>query len=86
MYFFFVGIKTSCSYKFVTLIFFLRRSKNKLYEDGISEEGLQNPHGVVQSSIDSELIGDGFRWRKYGQKIVKGNPNPRLSYFPSIKI
>jgi hypothetical protein len=33
---------------------------------------------VVQSSTDSEILGDGFRWRKYGQKIVKGNPYPRL--------
>nr|WAJ60198.1 WRKY family protein 6 [Heracleum moellendorffii] len=57
-----------------------RKNKNKLYEAGISEEGLPNPFGVVQSSNDSELTGDGFRWRKYGQKIVKGNPNPRSYY------
>ncbi|KAL1819580.1 hypothetical protein ACET3Z_014449 [Daucus carota] len=57
-----------------------RKNKNKLYEAGIHEEGLQISNGVVQSSNDSELIGDGFRWRKYGQKIVKGNPNPRSYY------
>lgn len=57
-----------------------RKNKNKLHEAGISEEGLQNPYGVVQSNNESELIGDGFRWRKYGQKIVKGNPNPRSYY------
>ncbi|KAJ6699091.1 WRKY TRANSCRIPTION FACTOR PROTEIN 1-RELATED [Salix purpurea] len=44
----------------------------------ISREGVQEPRVLVQSSTDSEILGDGFRWRKYGQKTVKGNPYPRL--------
>ncbi|XP_061955334.1 WRKY transcription factor 44-like [Populus nigra] len=47
---------------------------------GISGEGVQEPRVVVQSSTDSEILGDGFRWRKYGQKIVRGNPYPRSYY------
>lgn len=32
---------------------------------------------VVQTLSEVDLVNDGYRWRKYGQKLVKGNPNPR---------
>ncbi|KAI4300212.1 hypothetical protein L6164_033612 [Bauhinia variegata] len=57
-----------------------RRSENQSNEAAASEEGLQEPRVVVQNSTDSEIVGDGFRWRKYGQKVVKGNPYPRSYY------
>ncbi|CAH9135836.1 unnamed protein product [Cuscuta epithymum] len=42
------------------------------------------PHGepkhVVQTMTDGDIVSDGYRWRKYGQKFVKGNPYPRSYY------
>ncbi|KAJ9540364.1 hypothetical protein OSB04_026870 [Centaurea solstitialis] len=55
-----------------------RKSLSKLNEP--NGEGLQQPRIVVHDGIDSEAISDGFRWRKYGQKVVKGNPYPRSYY------
>ncbi|KAM1648243.1 hypothetical protein ACFX1Q_010281 [Malus domestica] len=57
-----------------------RKSENQSNEAGISGEGVQDPRVVVQSSVESDMTGDGFRWRKYGQKVVKGNPYPRSYY------
>lgn len=49
-------------------------------EPGISGEGVQEPGFMAPSSADSEIVGDGFCWRKYGQKFVKGNPYSRLVF------
>ncbi|XP_039013381.1 WRKY transcription factor 44-like isoform X2 [Hibiscus syriacus] len=57
-----------------------RRNENQSSEVGTLGECIQEPRVVMQSSTDSEIIGDGFRWRKYGQKVVKGNPYPRSYY------
>lgn len=35
---------------------------------------------VVQTLSEIDILDDGYRWRKYGQKVVKGNPNPRSYY------
>ncbi|KAF8719487.1 hypothetical protein HU200_024210 [Digitaria exilis] len=41
---------------------------------------VQEPRVVVQTMSDIDVLDDGYRWRKYGQKVVKGNPNPRSYY------
>lgn len=48
--------------------------------EGISGGGsrtVREPRVVVQTTSDIDILDDGYRWRKYGQKVVKGNPNPR---------
>lgn len=48
--------------------------------EGISAMGnrtVREPRVVVQTRSDIDILDDGYRWRKYGQKVVKGNPNPR---------
>ncbi|OWM82366.1 hypothetical protein CDL15_Pgr001940 [Punica granatum] len=57
-----------------------RKSENPSAEAGISADGTQESRVVVQNSAEPEIVGDGFRWRKYGQKVVKGNPYPRSYY------
>ncbi|KAH9806400.1 putative WRKY transcription factor 32 [Citrus sinensis] len=39
----------------------------------------KKPKFVVHAAGDVGISGDGYRWRKYGQKMVKGNPNPRCT-------
>ncbi|XP_011048957.1 PREDICTED: WRKY transcription factor 1 [Populus euphratica] len=38
------------------------------------------PRLVIQTKSEVDIVSDGYRWRKYGQKLVKGNPNPRSYY------
>nr|AFS64075.1 WRKY transcription factor 10 [Tamarix hispida] len=43
-------------------------------------KALKHPKIVVHAATDVGMSGDGYRWRKYGQKAVKGNPHPRSYY------
>ncbi|VAH13718.1 unnamed protein product [Triticum turgidum subsp. durum] len=47
---------------------------------GACVKPVREPRLVVQTLSDIDILDDGFRWRKYGQKVVKGNPNPRSYY------
>ncbi|XP_020579325.1 probable WRKY transcription factor 2 [Phalaenopsis equestris] len=40
----------------------------------------REPRVVFQTTSAIDILEDGYRWRKYGQKVVKGNPNPRSYY------
>ncbi|KAG9145461.1 hypothetical protein Leryth_021456 [Lithospermum erythrorhizon] len=48
--------------------------------DSILIKHSSEPRQVVQTMSEVDLVNDGYRWRKYGQKLVKGNLNPRSYY------
>ncbi|KAG2301651.1 hypothetical protein Bca52824_030302 [Brassica carinata] len=45
-----------------------------------SNRTVAEPRIIVQTRSEVDLLDDGYRWRKYGQKVVKGNPYPRSYY------
>nr|AKA27905.1 WRKY protein [Salvia miltiorrhiza] len=49
-------------------------------ESGCGNRAVREPRVVVQTTSEIDILDDGYRWRKYGQKVVKGNPNPRSYY------
>ncbi|KAG6708601.1 hypothetical protein I3842_06G089300 [Carya illinoinensis] len=57
-----------------------RSTEFKVSEPAISHRTLAEPRIVVQTTSEVDLLDDGYRWRKYGQKVVKGNPYPRSYY------
>ncbi|CAN6467149.1 unnamed protein product [Victoria cruziana] len=57
-----------------------KRWKTENDIEGVSaaaSKTVREPRVVVQTTSDIDILDDGYRWRKYGQKVVKGNPNPR---------
>jgi hypothetical protein len=49
-------------------------------ELGSSHKTVSESRIVVQTRSEVDLLDDGYKWRKYGQKVVKGNPHPRSYY------
>lgn len=82
---YFVNFLDECASYILLLIVFLlyglRKIEDQANEIGPMMQGVQEPHILVQTSTESEILADGFRWRKYGQKVVKGNQYPRLILF-----
>ncbi|KAL3833852.1 hypothetical protein ACJIZ3_008588 [Penstemon smallii] len=57
-----------------------RRKKDSFPTETTISRSTREPRVVVQIESDIDILNDGYRWRKYGQKVVKGNPNPRSYY------
>ncbi|BAT99076.1 WRKY transcription factor 4 WRKY DNA-binding protein [Vigna angularis] len=59
-----------------------KRSKTEAtnLDPASSHRTVTEPRIIVQTTSEVDLLDDGYRWRKYGQKVVKGNPYPRSYY------
>ncbi|MCI20306.1 putative WRKY transcription factor 3-like, partial [Trifolium medium] len=53
-----------------------RNTEVRLLDPSFSHGTVSKPKIIVQTTSDVDLLEDGYRWRKYGQKVVKGNPYP----------
>ncbi|KAK1404986.1 WRKY transcription factor [Heracleum sosnowskyi] len=61
---------------------FMKRRRTDVGSIDISPvvKPIREPRVVVQTLSEVDILDDGYRWRKYGQKVVRGNPNPRSYY------
>ncbi|PWA87747.1 WRKY4 [Artemisia annua] len=57
-----------------------RVKKNTSASPGSVLKRPKKPKFVIHAASDVGISADGYRWRKYGQKMVKGNPHPRNYY------
>lgn len=57
-----------------------RKKEENIKEIVAPNRTIKEPRVVVQTTSDVDILDDGYRWRKYGQKVVKGNPHPRSYY------
>lgn len=54
-----------------------RKKGNFILDTGMVTRAMREPRVVIRIESEIDILDDGYRWRKYGQKVVKGNPNPR---------
>ncbi|XP_010412444.1 PREDICTED: WRKY transcription factor 1-like [Camelina sativa] len=57
-----------------------RRKKGGNFEPSPVERSTNDSRIVVHTQTLFDIVNDGYRWRKYGQKSVKGSPYPRSYY------
>ncbi|RCV34066.1 hypothetical protein SETIT_7G133100v2 [Setaria italica] len=57
-----------------------RKLESYTIDMSTASRAVREPRVVIQTTSEVDILDDGYRWRKYGQKVVKGNPNPRSYY------
>ncbi|KAL4571367.1 hypothetical protein LXL04_018125 [Taraxacum kok-saghyz] len=54
--------------------------EHRLCDQRVKNSVPKKPKYIVHAADDVGISADGYRWRKYGQKMVKGNRHPRNYY------
>ncbi|CAD5166387.1 probable WRKY transcription factor 43 [Musa acuminata AAA Group] len=54
--------------------------ENETRPDKKKEKKVRRPRYAFQTRSQVDILDDGYRWRKYGQKAVKNNKFPRSYY------
>lgn len=62
------------------MLSYIRKLDAYVTEMSGATRAIREPRVVVQTTSEVDILDDGYRWRKYGQKVVKGNPNPRYGH------
>ncbi|KAL8223103.1 hypothetical protein R6Q57_020502 [Mikania cordata] len=62
------------------MFWIIRVKKSSSVSPGSVLKSPKKPKFVIHAASDVGISADGYRWRKYGQKMVKGNPHPRNYY------
>ncbi|CAL9202134.1 unnamed protein product [Musa hybrid cultivar] len=60
------------------------RATSHRYRAPVPEKGIgksDTKYAVMIKSCGGGVAEDGYKWRKYGQKTIKNNPNPSRSYY-----
>ncbi|CAL9095181.1 unnamed protein product [Musa acuminata var. zebrina] len=55
-------------------------AKNEIKPGKKKENKVRKPRYAFQTRSQVDILDDGYRWRKYGQKTVKNNKFPRSYY------